>query len=161
MRGVARPVSERTSDGLSVGTCPHPHGTRTGRTWHIVPHSAVIAGAGTSTEIDRELAAYYQRIIPELEAAKWLAKAGIPYPDSFEWSVSFRFTSNGEPFFVSGDEADKNKWFSLSVELFGRVLSMEIIQGSQAIRFVYITLTNSFTGYGMKSMAIFCTTINI
>ena len=108
-----------------------------------------------------ELAAYYQRIIPELEAAKWLAKAGIPYPDSFEWSVSFRFTSNGEPFFVSGDEADKNKWFSLSVELFGRVLSMEIIQGSQAIRFVYITLTNSFTGYGMKSMAIFCTTINI
>lgn len=66
-----------------------------------------------------ELAAYYQSIIPDLEAAKWLAKAGIPYPDSFEWSVSFRFTSNGDPFFVSENEADKNKWFSLSVELFG------------------------------------------
>lgn len=66
-----------------------------------------------------ELAGYYRKIIPDLEAAKWLAKAGIPYPDSFEWSVSFRFTSNGERVLLSGNEAEKKAWFTLSVELFG------------------------------------------
>lgn len=66
-----------------------------------------------------ELAGYYRKIIPDLEAAKWLAKAGIPHPDSFEWSVSFRFTSNGERVLLSGNEAEKKAWFTLSVELFG------------------------------------------
>ena len=66
-----------------------------------------------------ELADYYRKIIPDLEAAKWLAKAGIPYPDTFEWSVSFRFTSNGETVLLSGNETERKAWFTLSVELFG------------------------------------------
>ena len=66
-----------------------------------------------------ELADYYRKIIPDLEAAKWLAEAGIPYPDTFEWSVSFRFTSNGETVLLSGNEAEKKAWFTLNVELFG------------------------------------------
>lgn len=66
-----------------------------------------------------ELADYYRKIIPGLEAAKWLAKAGIPYPDTFEWSVSFRFTSNGETVLLSGNETERKAWFTLSVELFG------------------------------------------
>lgn len=66
-----------------------------------------------------ELANYYRKIIPDLEAAKWLAEAGIPYPDTFEWSVSFRFTSNGETVLLSGNETERKAWFTLSVELFG------------------------------------------
>ena len=69
--------------------------------------------------LTEELAGYYRKIIPDLEAAKWLAKAGIPYPDSFEWSVSFRFTSNGETVLLSGNEAERKAWFTLSIELFG------------------------------------------
>ncbi len=45
---------------------------------------------------DELFANYYRKIIPDLEVAKWLAEAGIPYPDTFEWSVSFRFTSTGK-----------------------------------------------------------------
>ena len=66
-----------------------------------------------------ELAGYYQKIIPNLEAAKWLEKAGIPYPDTFEWSVSFHFTTNGETVILSGNETERKAWFSLRVELFG------------------------------------------
>ena len=66
-----------------------------------------------------ELAGYYRKIIPDLEAAKWLEKAGIPYPDTFEWSASFRFTSNGETVLLSGNETERKAWFTLSVELFG------------------------------------------
>lgn len=69
--------------------------------------------------LTEELAGYYQKIIPDLEAAKWLAEAGIPYPDTFEWSVSFRFTSNGETVLLSGNETERKAWFTLSVELFG------------------------------------------
>lgn len=66
-----------------------------------------------------ELADYYRKIIPNLEATKWLAEVGIPYPDTFEWSISFRFTSNGETVFLSGNETERKAWFTLSVELFG------------------------------------------
>ena len=69
--------------------------------------------------LNQELASYYQKIIPGLESTKWLAKAGIPYPDIFEWSISFYFTSNGEMFFMPEHEAERKAWFILSVELFG------------------------------------------
>ena len=66
-----------------------------------------------------ELADYYRKIIPNLEATKWLAEAGIPYPDTFEWSISFRFTSNGETVFLSENETERKAWFILNIELFG------------------------------------------
>lgn len=69
--------------------------------------------------LNQEFASYYQKIIPGLESTKWLAKAGIPYPDIFEWSISFYFTSNGEMFFMPEHEAERKAWFILSVELFG------------------------------------------
>ena len=69
-------------------------------------------------ELTQELSAYYQEIIPDLQAAKWLAKAGIAYPDSFEWSVSFRFTSDGERALFPGNKSDPDLWFSLDVKLF-------------------------------------------
>lgn len=104
---------------LPVGTCPYPHGAGTGRTWHIVPHPASAAGAGIPAGTDRGTGRLLPEIIPDLEAAKWLAEAGIPYPDTFEWSVSFRFTSNGETVLLSGNETERKAWFTLSVELFG------------------------------------------
>lgn len=46
----------------------------------------------------QELSDYYKNTIPTLIAAQWLAKAEIPYPDDFEWNLSFHFTSNGKCF---------------------------------------------------------------
>ena len=70
-------------------------------------------------ELNRELTDYYERIIPTLVSAKWLAKANIPYPDDFEWSISFHFTSDGEMFPVSDNKRDEQAWFVLTVRLFG------------------------------------------
>lgn len=70
-------------------------------------------------ELNRELTDYYERIIPTLVSAKWLAKVNIPYPDDFEWSISFHFTSNGEMFPVSDNKRDEQAWFVLTVRLFG------------------------------------------
>ena len=44
------------------------------------------------------LSDYYKNTIPTLIAAQWLAEAEIPYPDDFEWNLSFHFTSNGKCF---------------------------------------------------------------
>ena len=63
-------------------------------------------------ELNRELTDYYERIIPTLVSARWLAKANIPYPDDFEWSISFHFTSDGEMFPVSDNKRDEQAWFS-------------------------------------------------
>lgn len=70
-------------------------------------------------ELNRELTDYYERIIPTLVSARWLAKANIPYPDDFEWSISFHFTSDGEMFPVSDNKRDEQAWFVLTVRLFG------------------------------------------
>ena len=70
-------------------------------------------------ELNRELTDYCERIIPTLVSAKWLAKANIPYPDDFEWSISFHFTSDGEMFPVSDNKRDEQAWFVLTVRLFG------------------------------------------
>ncbi|WP_303187976.1 Imm5 family immunity protein [Bacteroides finegoldii] len=70
-------------------------------------------------ELNRELTDYYERIIPTLVSAKWLAKVNIPYPDDFEWSISFHFTSDGEMFPVSDNKRDEQAWFVLTVRLFG------------------------------------------
>lgn len=70
-------------------------------------------------ELNRELSDYYEKIIPTLVSTKWLTKANIPYPDDFEWNISFHFTSDGEMFPASGDKRDKQSWFILTVRLFG------------------------------------------
>ena len=70
-------------------------------------------------ELNRELTDYYEKIIPTLVSTKWLAKANIPYPDDFEWSISFHFTSDGEMFPVSDNKRDEQAWFVLTVRLFG------------------------------------------
>ena len=70
-------------------------------------------------ELNRELTDYYERIIPTLVSARWLAKANIPYPDDFEWSISFHFTTDGEMFPVSDNKRDEQAWFVLTVRLFG------------------------------------------
>ncbi len=70
-------------------------------------------------ELNRELTDYYEKIIPTLVSTKWLAKANIPYPDDFEWSISFHFTSDGEMFPVSDGKRDEQTWFILTVRLFG------------------------------------------
>ena len=117
-----------------------------------------------------ELANYYRKIIPDLEAAKWLAEAGIPYPYTFEWSVSFRFTSNGETVLLSGNETERKAWFTLSVELFGPQalygdytalrLYTATTRGSRATTSMYATGTTPFTGIGMKRTAISCVITN-
>ena len=70
-------------------------------------------------ELNRKLADYYKNIIPTLVGTQWLAKANIPYPDDFEWSISFHFTSDGEMFPTSNDKGGEQTWFILTVRLFG------------------------------------------
>lgn len=67
----------------------------------------------------QELSDYYKNTIPTLIAAQWLAKAEIPYPDDFEWNLSFHFTSNGEMFPTSNNQEEKKAWYILRVDMFG------------------------------------------
>ena len=46
----------------------------------------------------QELSDYYKNTIPTLIAAQWLAKAEIPYPDDFEWNLSFILLLTGKCF---------------------------------------------------------------
>lgn len=70
-------------------------------------------------QLNNELAAYYEKIFSNLAAYQWMKEVGIPYPDMWEWNISFDFTSDGEPFPPGNQTREQGQArFTLSVRMF-------------------------------------------